>query len=72
MDRIPELTRPKGRLNLRMPMPTRKPSPRLRIILFILGLLIICCALVALGFVLWPLPDTNLQVTLPATLLTPP
>lgn len=55
-----------------MPMPTRKPSPRLRIILFILGLLIICCALVALGFVFWPLPDTNLQVTLPATLLTPP
>ena len=50
----------------------RNPSPRLRATLFVIGLLIICCAMLALSFVFWPLPDTDLQVTLPATLLTPP
>ena len=53
-------------------MPAKKHSPRLRLTMIIIGALIICCALVALGYVFWPLPDTELQVTLPATLLTPP
>lgn len=53
-------------------MTIRKPSPRLRITLLILGLLILGCAVVALSFVFWPIPDLDLQITLPATLLTPP
>jgi hypothetical protein len=56
-------------------MPDRNPgnrSPQLRATLLVIGLLIVLCALVALAFVFWPMPDAGLQITLPATLLTPP
>jgi uncharacterized membrane protein len=53
-------------------MPARNFSPRARLTVIFIGLLIICCALVALGYVFWPLPDSEFQATLPATLLTPP
>ncbi len=47
-------------------------SPRLRLVLVISALLLVACALVALGYALWPLGSTALHSTLSATLFAPP
>ncbi len=47
--------------------------PRLRFSLLpICSLLLLCCAFVALLYVLWPLESTTLQATVVPTLLSPP
>ncbi|MBN2548261.1 MAG: hypothetical protein JXB15_03820 [Anaerolineales bacterium] len=43
-----------------------------RILLMILGLLVACCSLLALGYALWPLAAGELQATLAPTLFAPP
>ncbi len=47
-------------------------STRLRIVLVIAGLVLVGCALLALGYALWPLESATLQSTLPATVFAPP
>jgi hypothetical protein len=47
-------------------------STRLRLALAVTGLIILCCALLALGYALWPIDDSSLQSTLAPTLFTPP
>jgi hypothetical protein len=44
----------------------------LRLLLLTLGLLFLCCALVALAYALWPVETTQLQATLAPTLFSPP
>jgi hypothetical protein len=44
----------------------------LRITLLIIGIIVICCSLLALSYVFWPLADSSMQSTLAPTLLTPP
>jgi hypothetical protein len=44
----------------------------LRLLLFTCGLLLMCCALIALAYALWPAESTRLQATLAPTLFSPP
>ena len=45
---------------------------RLRVTLLIIGLIIVCCSILAIGYVFWPLENGTIQATLAPTLLTPP
>jgi hypothetical protein len=47
-------------------------SNRKHIILLGIGFLIIFCALAAISYAFWPMPDNQVQITIPATLFTPP
>ncbi len=44
---------------------------RMRLVLFIGGLLVLCCACLLLAYAFWPLPTQAVQGTLPPDLLTP-
>jgi len=45
---------------------------QLRILIIILGLILICLSLIALGFAIWPIDISNVQSTLEPTLFAPP
>jgi hypothetical protein len=47
-------------------------SRSLRLALLLICLLLLCCALTALLYVVWPLESTTLQATVVPTLLSPP
>lgn len=45
---------------------------RMRICIFLTGLVLVCLAAVLFGYALWPLPPGQQQATLPATLFLAP
>jgi hypothetical protein len=49
-----------------------KMNRRTRLILFCLGLALVCLALAALAYVWWPTPTLQAQATLAPTLFAPP
>lgn len=50
----------------------RMKKPRLRRILLVAGLLLLCSGLLALAFALWPAQTAQVTATLPPTLFAPP
>jgi hypothetical protein len=47
-------------------------APRLRLALFLFGLLIVLCSLAALGYAFWPVEGLAVTATLEPTLFAPP
>jgi hypothetical protein len=45
---------------------------RARIIFAVIAIILICFAIFAIGYALWPLGNADLQNNIPPTLFTPP
>jgi len=47
-------------------------TTRLRLALFIIGLMVLLCSLAALAYAFWPVEGLEVQTTLEPTLFAPP
>jgi hypothetical protein len=47
-------------------------TPRLRLALFIIGLMVLLCSLAALAYAFWPVEGLQVQSILEPTLFAPP
>jgi hypothetical protein len=47
-------------------------SRRARLILIFIGLLLVFCSLLALGYAFWPVEELRLQATIAPTVMAPP
>ncbi len=45
---------------------------RLRLLIFVFGIAVLLCSLVALAYAFWPLDGSQVQATLEPTLFAPP